>query len=156
MTKENKVAEAGVLDPMEGMEEQKVEYNNLKFGKVGDFIRGTLTDNSRQIQNNLSKTKEMQTIYQFKIIAGSFHDIVKRQVQETITECKPGEFWSYITGKNAIVQQLKSAKIGQIVGLRLAEIKPSKTPGYDDTKIIKVFLGGMDPEYQGETNEDSK
>lgn len=143
-------------DPMAGMEEQKTVYKNLKFGKVGDYFRGVLTDNSRQIKNNLSATGEMQTIYQFKAIAGSFHDIVKRQVQNDVTNCAPGEFWSYITGKPAIVQQLKTMKIGQIVGLRLAEIKASTKPGFDDTKIIKVFAGGMDPEYQGETAQDNK
>ena len=143
-------------DQMAGMEEVKIEYNNLKFGKEGDWFRGVLVDNSRQIQNNLSKNKEMQTIYQFKALGGSFHNIVKRQVQSDVTECKPGEFWSYITGKGAIVQQLKTAKIGQIVGLRLAQIKPATQPGYDDTKIIKVFMGGMDPDYQGETAHDNK
>lgn len=148
--------EAENVDPMAGMEEQKIEYKNLKFGKIGDYFRGTLVDNTRTIVNNLSPKKELQTIYQFKAIAGSFHDIVKRQVQADATVCNPGEFWSYITGKPAIVQQLKAMKIGQIVGLRLSEIKAATQPGFDDTKIIKIFAGEMDPTYQGETQQDSK
>lgn len=147
MTSEN-------LDPMEGLEEQKAVYKNIKFGKVGDYFRGTLVDSSRQIQNNLSKDKEMQTIYEMKAIAGSFHNIEKRVVASTPTIPQPGEFWSYITSKPAIVQQLKNCVPGQIVGFRFAEVKESKTPGFDDTKIIKVYVGGMDPNYQGETSRD--
>jgi hypothetical protein len=134
--------------------EVKVEYNNIKFGKIGDYFKGTLTDNTRQIVNNLSPKKEMQTIFEFKAHAGSFHDIVKKQIAATPTAIEKGEFWSYITSKPAIIQQMKNAKIGQVVGLRFAEIKKATQPGFDDTKIIKVFLGAMDPEYQGETAQD--
>lgn len=137
-------------DPLAGMEEQKVEYNNLKFGSLGDWFRGTLVDNSRQIPNNLSAKREMQTIYEFQAKGGLFHDIIKRKVQETPTEIKAGEFWSYITSKPAIVNQLKKAQIGQIVGFRLAEIKEASNPAYDDAKIIKVYIGEMDPEYKGQ------
>lgn len=148
MTSEN------VTDPMDGLEEQKAVYKNIKFGKVGDYFRGTLVDNSRQIQNNLSPKKEMQTIYEMKAIAGSFHNIEKKQVAAEPTIPQPGEFWSFITSKPAIVQQLKNCVPGQIVGFRFAELKESKTPGFDDTKIIKVYVGGMDPTYQGETSRD--
>ncbi len=143
-------------DPFAGMEEVKVEYKNIKFGKAGDWVKGTLTDNTRQIPNNLSPKKEMQTIFEFMIHGGSFHDIVKRQVQAEATLPQKGEFWSYITDKPAILQQMKDAKIGQVVGLRLAEIKPATVPGHDDTKLIKVMLGGMDPEYQGQSAGDVK
>ncbi len=136
--------------------EAKVEYNNIKFGKVGDWFRGTLTENTRQIRNNLSAQKEMQTIFEFKSKAGSFHDIVKKQVSATPTEIKKGEFWSLITSKPAILKQLKGAKLGQEVGFRYTESKPNNTPGFDDTKIIKVYIGEMDPEYQGETASDSQ
>ncbi len=147
MTSEN-------LDPMAGMEEQKVSYNNIKFGKVGDFFRGTLVDNTRQMQNNLSPKKEMQTIYEMKAITGSFHNIEKRVVASDPTIPEKGSFWSYITSKPAIVQQLKNCVPGTIIGFRFSEKKESKTPGFDDTKIIKVYVGGMDPEYQGETSRD--
>ena len=148
MTSEN------VIDPMDGMEEQKVVYHNIKFGKIGDWFRGVLVDNTRQIQNNLSKTKEMQTIYEMKAIGGLFHDIVKKQVAAEPTVPVEGEFWSFITSKPAIVQQLKGCVPGQIIGFRFAETKESKTAGFDDTKIIKVYVGGMDPNYQGETARD--
>jgi hypothetical protein len=134
--------------------EVKVEYKTLAWGKVGDWFKGTLTDNTRQIPNNLSQKKEMQTIFEFKAHGGSFHDIIKKQVQSEATTCEPGDFWSLITSKPGILSQLKKAQLGQIVGLRFAETKEAKQAGYDDAKIIKVFLGGMDPDYQGESNGD--
>lgn len=133
----------------------KVEYNNIKFGKVGDWFKGTLTENTRQIKNQLSKTGEMQTVFEFKAHGGSLHLIEKRQVQADATIVPAGEFWSFITGKPAIVKQLKAAQLGQIVGLKLSEIKPATQPGFDDTKIISVYVGNMDPEYQGETSADN-
>jgi hypothetical protein len=129
----------------------KVEYNNLKFGKIGDWFKGTLTDNSRQIVNNLSPKKEMQTIFEFKAHGGSFHDIVKKQVAAEPTIVKKDAFWSFITSKPGILNQLKKAQLGQIIGLKFASIKATNQPGFDDAKIIEVFLGNMDPEYQGET-----
>lgn len=139
---------------MDGMNEAKVEYNNLKFGKIGDWFKGTLTDNSRQIPNVLSQRKEMQTIFQFKAKGGSFHNIVKKQVEAEPTLINKDAFWSFITSKPGILSQLKQAQIGQVIGLKFSELKESKQPGFDDTKIIKVYLGEMDPEYQGETQQD--
>lgn len=136
--------------------EVKVEYHNLKWGKVGDWFKGTLTDNTRQIRNDLSPKKEMQTIFEFKAAAGSFHDIVKKQVAAEPTLIKEGEFWSFITSKPGILGQLNKAVIGQVVGLKFAEVKEAKQAGFDDAKIIKVYIGAMDPSYQGETSADSK
>ena len=87
--------------------EVKIEYNNIKFGKVGDWFKGTLTDNTRQIVNNLSQKKEMQTIFEFKAKGGSLHLIEKKVVNENATEIVEGDFWSYITSKPAIINQLK-------------------------------------------------
>ena len=144
-----------INDPIFNEEnEVKVEYNNLKWGKVGDWFRGTLVDNTRQIPNNLSPKKELQTIFEFKAHGGSFHDIVKKQVSPTPTAIEVGQFWSLITSKPAMLNQLKKAALGQIVGLKFSELKETSTPGYDDAKIIKVYLGGMDPTYQGETASD--
>lgn len=139
---------------MAGGKRVEIEYNNLKFGKVGDWFRGTLTDNTRQIVNQLSPKKEMQTIFEFKAQGGSFHNIEKRQVQATATVVEKGDFWSYITSKPAILKPMKEAKLGQIVGFRFASTVVSKVAGQDDTKIIEVFLFEMDPEYQGEKSGD--
>lgn len=134
--------------------EVKVEYNNIKFGKLGDWFKGTLTDNTRQIPNNLSPKKEMQTIFEFKANGGSIHEIEKKQVAAKATVIVKGDFWSFITSKPSILKQLQKAQLGQVIGLRFAEIKKATQPGYDDAKIIKVYLGEMDAEYQGETAHD--
>lgn len=141
-------------DPMAGMEKQEVKYNNLKFGEVGDWFRGTLTDNSRQIKNNLSEKGEMQTIYEFKAKGGSFHNIIKRKVDKDATIVEEGDFWSYITSKQAIVQQLKKAQLGTIVGFKFASVKPAKNEAWDDAKIIDIYIGDLDPDYQGEQQGD--
>lgn len=144
-------------DPMWSDEnEAKVEYNNLKFGKPGDWFKGTLTENTRQMKNNLSAKGEMQTVFEFQAHGGSFHNIVDNVVQEEATAVEKGEFWSYITGKPALLNQLKGAKLGQIIGLRFKEIKPSKTKGMNPAKIIQVYLGGMDPDYQGQSANDAQ
>lgn len=141
-------------DPMEGMEEVKVEYNTIKFGEVGDWFKGTLTDNTRQLVNNLSPKKEMQTVYEFKAQGGSLHLVINKKVQAEATEIQKGDFWSLITSKPAILSQLKNAKFGQTIGFRFTETIKNKQPGFDDTKVIKVYLGEMDPDYQGETSAD--
>ena len=138
-------------DPFEGMSESK--RPQIKFGKVGDWFKGTVAANSRRIENKLSAKHEMQTIFEFKAQGGSFHDIVDRVPQAEATEIVPGEFYS-LFAKGAVEAQLKNAKLGQIVGLRFAEERPSTQPGMNPTKIIKVYLGDMDPDYQGETSSE--
>lgn len=134
--------------------EVKVEYNNLKFGKVGDWFKGTLTDNTRQIKNNLSSKREMQTIFEFMAHGGSIHEIENKVVNVEPTIISKGDFWSYITSKGPMLSQLKQAKLGQIIGLKFTEERPNKTPGMNAAKIIKVYIGEMDPEYQGQTAAD--
>ena len=132
--------------------EVKPKYNNLRWGKVGDWFKGTLVDNTRQMRNNLSEKGEMQTIFEFKAHGGLFHDIVKRVVQSEPTEVLKDEFWSLITSKPALLNQLKGAKIGQVIGLRFAEEKEAKKAGFNDSKIIKIYLGEMDATYHGENS----
>jgi len=144
-----------IKDPLFDEEnEVKPDYKNLAWGRVGDWFKGTLTDNTRQIPNNLSQKKEMQTIFEFKAHGGSFHDIINKVVQEIPTVVNKGEFWSLITSKPALLSVLNKVKIGQVVGLRFKESKEAKTPGFDDAKIISVYPGEMDAEYQGETAGD--
>src|SRR3990167_401427 len=105
------------MDQFEGMQEVKPEYNTLAWGKVGDWFKGTLTDNTRGLKSAFPPF-DMQTVYEFKAHGGSFHDIIKKVVQDNATECVKGDFWSLISGKPAIVNALKRAKLGQIVAFR--------------------------------------
>lgn len=142
-------------DPLFNPEnEVKIKYNTIKFGTIGDWFKGTLTDNSKQMVNNLSPRKEMQTVFEFKAKGGSLHIAENKVVPDEATLVPDGEFWSFITSKPAILNQMKNAKVGQVIGLRFTEKIKNKQPGFDDTKVIKVFLGEMDPEYQGEQQGD--
>lgn len=134
-------------DPFEGMEEAK--RPQIKFGKIGDWFKGTIVDNTREIENKLSAKHEMQLICEFKMFGGSFHNIENKVVMDEPTVLEQGEFYSYFA-KGPVKVQLQRAKIGQIVGLRFTEERPNAQPGLNATKIIKVYLGEMDPDYQGE------
>lgn len=133
----------------------KAEYKTLAWGKPGDYFKGVLTDNGSKEVKSKYPPFEMQKIFEFKAIGGAFHNIVNKVVDVEPTECIAGDFWSVIP-KAAMLAQLKKAKIGQIVGLRFTEEKKSKTEGYNDAKIVNVFLGEMDPTYQGESGADSR
>ena len=139
-------------DPFEGMSEAK--RPQVKFGKIGDWFKGTLVDNTREIENKLSAKREMQLIAEFKMYGGSFHDINDKVVAAEATAINAGEFYS-LFAKGPVKAQLERAKLGQVIGLRFAEERPSSQPGFNPTKIIKVFLGEMDPTYQGEQGVDT-
>ena len=146
------MAEENVVDPFAGMEESK--RPQVKFGKAGDWFKGTITDNTRQIENKLSAKHEMQTIYEFKMKGGSYHNIVEETPGKYVAVAEPtaivkDDFMSYFA-KGAVQAQLKNAKIGQVVGLRFVEERAPSPPGHNPTKIIKVYLGEMDPDYHGE------
>jgi hypothetical protein len=138
-------------DPMAGMTE--ATRPTIKFGKPGDWVRATVVDNTRQVENTLSAKHEMQTVYEFKIQGGQFHNIVDKVAAADPTPLEKGSFWAYFA-KGVVHSQLKNAKIGQIIGLKFIEEKPSTRPGFNPTKVIKVFLGEVDPEYQGESATD--
>jgi hypothetical protein len=143
------MSEQSTLNPeFDGMQEPSGSI--IKFGKVGNWFKGVVTANEKQVPNKLKAGgKEMQTIYEFKALGGSYNDIINKIPQEKVTVVVPGEFYSYFA-KGFTDSLLKKAKLGQIVGLSFTEERKATQPGYSDTKIIKVFLGGMDPNYQGE------
>jgi hypothetical protein len=136
-------------------ESHAVKSNWVKWGKVGDWFKGTLTD-KRQVKSTLpGQEDKMVMIYDFLAKGGSFHAINEdKTIAEEPTIVNEGEFWT-IGGKAGIDTQMRNIKLGQIVGLRYAETKASKTKGFNPLKIIKVFAGAMDEEYQGQTNGDS-
>lgn len=131
-----------------------VRSNWIKWGKVGDWFKGTLTD-KRQVKSTLpGKENEMVTIYEFLAHGGSFHPINEdKTIAEEAVVISDGEFWT-IGGKVGIDNQMRNVKIGQIVGLRYADTKPAKTKGFNPLKIIKVFAGAMNENYSGETSGD--
>lgn len=129
-------------------EENAVSSNFISWGVPGDYIVGTLAS-TRQVENNLPDKKgEMQTIYEFKVTDGMFHKLDdKKQPIPEAERCQAGEFWN-VGGKKGIDAQMRNVKIGQILGMKFMEETPSKTKGFNPTKVIKVFTEGkMDTEF---------
>lgn len=133
----------------------------VKWGKVGDWVQGTLHDR-RQIKSTLpGQEGKMQHVYDFFARAGVFHETHKsrNEAGEEVTTYTPvvlkeGQLVSVGGGtvgddKNPIDNGLRNVKIGQIFGVRFTEIKPAKTKGFQDQKVRKVYPGEMDPKYAG-------
>lgn len=138
-------------DQFQGLEEVKSQW--IKWGKPGDWIRGTLTD-VREMDSNLPGKTGKVKVYEFLALAGSFHDLdAKKNPVETPTVLEKGTIWT-VGGKAGIDNQMRNVKIGQQFGMRFTEEKPAKTKGFNPIKVIKILVGGMDPEYQGQSSAD--
>lgn len=131
---------------------EEVESGVLKFGKVGDYFKGTLVSIAKESVNRISEKGEMQRVFEFKAIVGSFHNIVKKKVNDKPTVIAPGESYIYFS-KGMTKKMLEKAKVGQEVGIQFVEEKEARQPGYSDTKIIRVLLGKMNEEWLKENPE---
>ena len=120
----------------------EVQSNNVDWGKIGDFINGTLVD-----RDNVTTTYGDKMLYTVRADGGSFHAVAKdKSIAKTATEIKAGDLWT-VWGRNKIFDaQMKEIKDGQKFGLLFAETKSSQHG--NDAKIIKVRTKGvMDTEY---------
>lgn len=135
-------------------ESNEVKSQWIKWGKVKDFIEGTLVD-IREMESQLpDQVGKMVKLYEIRANSGSFHELDdKKQPVAEATVLEKGDIWT-IGGKIGIDAQMRNAKIGQTIGMRFVEEKPSKTKGFNPSKVIKVFLGGMDPDFHGQLPED--
>lgn len=160
MTKAQTTAEAvaenfPAQDPMAGMEEIKPMV--IKWGKVGDWCRGTLSQATKG-ESNYGGKIEPQLMCEFIASGGSFHNLTKKEdgtivVDEQPTIIEPGSICSlYVKGKK--IDQMQRVSIGQIFGVRFTELKEAKTVGYNAAKILKFLVGPMDEHYQGQTGAD--
>lgn len=148
--------ETAAADPMGDLNEVKSQW--VKWGKPGDWIRGTLCD-VREMDSQLSDKPGKVKVYEFIAAGGSFHNFEK-VAGETKVDAEPtllekGQVWT-IGGKAGIDSQMRNVKIGQIFGMRFSEEKPNKNKAFSPTKVVKVLLGEMDPEYQGQTAADQQ
>lgn len=126
----------------------------VQWGKEKDWVRGTLIEIKEKESRLPGKEGEMTNVYVIKAIGGSFHGIDEnKKVNEEPTILQPGEFWN-VGERPTTKDTIKRIKIGQIVGFKYIEDVPSKTRGFNATKIIKVYAGEMDPEYAGEHPDD--
>ena len=114
-------------------EGKEVESNWFKFVNLKDHVRGTLI--SKHTQKGVAPFPD-QWIYELKQDDGS---VVNVGISVT---------------KKGTVQRLNSCKIGEIVGVILDSVTPSKTKGFADTKNLKVITWGMDPNYTFDHDDD--
>jgi len=122
--------------------ENEVKSSFIQWGKPGDHIVGTLVD-KREVENQLAdKAGTMQTIYEIKVDRGEYHIIKEdKSIDATATKFNADDIWS-IGGKAAIDSQMRNVKMGQKVAMKYMEEVPSKTKGYNPTKVIKIYTDG--------------
>jgi hypothetical protein len=114
----------------------------VKWGKVGDVIKGTLIGVTEQ--DNSQKPGEKQKVYEIEVDAGFFHNIVDKVVQPEPTELDKGDVVN-VGGKSIIDKAMRKADIGQKVIMRYTG--DFKLPNGNTAKTVSVKLGGMDPNW---------
>lgn len=103
-----------------------------------DRIFGTLVS-KRQVASKMpGKEGKMEWKYELKADYGTTHecDELKQPIPTPIT-INAGEYW--MVGKDSIDAQMKNIPLGAKVGLKLVEIVPAKTKGFNPAKIVNVY-----------------
>lgn len=135
-------------------DKNRVKNQYIKFNQINDFFMGTLTD-IREVDSILpGKEGQKVKIYEFISKVGQFHELNdKKQIIEEPVLVQENEFY-LVSGKPIIDNQMRKAKIGQIVGMKYEADKAPKQKGFNPLKIISVYLGGMDEVYAGQMSQD--
>lgn len=135
-------------------ESREIKPNWVKFNKVGDYFRGTLTG-FKDVKSNFPG-KEGKIVRQYQVLTseGSFHlvDDLGAVIEEPRTIGK-GEFWNFSKDEK-FDDLMRQIKVGQKFGVRLKLIVPAKTKGFHPAKVLSVVPDEMDSEYMGETVSD--
>ena len=130
-------------------ESNEANNNFVSWGQIGDFILGALVSAKKVPSTLPDKQGEMQWVYEVKVRECSYHILdEKKKVVEEAVEPDAGEIVS-VGGRSTIDSRMARIKVGQVFGLKYVEDLPSKTRGYNPTKLIKVFTPkGRDGEYE--------
>ncbi len=121
-------------------EENEVSSNWVKFNvPMQDKVFGTLIA-KRQMKSSIpGKENETVNVYDLKAEMGFFHEAdEKKQVIEPGITIEAGEIWS-VGGKAGIDAQMRNIKLGQKIGFKFIDEKPSKTKGFAPAKNIRVY-----------------
>lgn len=124
---------------------EEAKPKNFKFGKVGDFIKGTLLSVNKT--SSPDAYGKLSMIYKVKTKEGSFIGSTKDEktgswsLNEEPTVITEGEEYVVFISedKGIIIGAMSDVKIGQKFMMKFTELKPT-TKGHD-AKIIKVFKG---------------
>lgn len=111
----------------------------MSWGKEGDYVLGTLIG-VKEVKSTLpDRAGQMQKVYTVKAKEGSYHLLdEKKNPVEPAEELSEGDVIS-VGGRSTIDSRMARVKLGQNFGLKFTEEQPSKTKGYNATKVIKVF-----------------
>jgi hypothetical protein len=120
--------------------DNEVQSNWVKFNvPIEDKVFGTLIAKRTMKSQIPGQENEDVAIYELKADMGSFHNVddKKAVIAEPVT-INAGEIWS-VGGKNSIDVQMRNVIVGQKVGFKFMDEKPSKTKGFAPAKSIKIF-----------------
>jgi hypothetical protein len=121
-------------------EDNEVTSNWVKFNvPMEDKIFGTLIAKREMKSSIPGKENETVAVYDLKADMGIFHEADEKKVviPEPIT-INAGDIWS-IGGKAGIDAQMRNIKVGQKIGFKFIDEKPSKTKGFAPAKNIRVY-----------------
>jgi len=124
---------------------QEVKSSTVQFGKVSDYVEGTLIDiRVREVQDD-KKGRIRKNIYEIKADAGQYHETdEKKNPVEPPVKCELGESYLIWGGKEMIDDGFKKVKLGQKVKVQFTQEDEPKKKGYSGFKHIRVFRGVMD------------
>ncbi len=111
---------------------KEVQANWLKFEKVGDGIKGTLTNKS---YNKGEDNFPDQWVYELRT--------------------KDGEVWNVpvSVNKKGTVQRLNNCAIGEIIAVVFDKEGEASQKGFAKPKYYKVYSFGMDPDHTNDMDD---
>lgn len=129
-------------------QDNKIKPHYFKWGKVGNFISGTLLSVREMESNFADKKGQMVKQYEIKVSGGRFNDLDEsKNPKDPAIDLLPGEIWT-VSGKDSIDEQMRRVLIGQKVGMKFEELRPNKQKGYNPVKAIGIYTTGeMDKEW---------
>jgi hypothetical protein len=152
---------------MENENYEEIRAKKMRFGAVGDFVKGTLTGVSKTTSPDAYG--KLSHIYTVRVQEGSFLGNTKNEktgkfkddAAPTIMKAKDDYTFFVSNDKGLVLANLKDVKIGQKFMIKFTELKPS-TKG-QDAHILKVFAGKdaqglplMDQEYIDSLKSDAE
>lgn len=138
---------------------QEVKSSTVSFGKVGDFVEGTLIDIRVREMLDPVKGRIRKNLYEVKADAGHYHETDdKKNPIEPPVKCEAESSYLIWGGKEMIDDGFKKVKMGQKVKVQFTQEDEPKKKGYSGFKHIRVFRGVMDEawlvEQEGGINKD--
>jgi hypothetical protein len=116
----------------------ELKANFIKWGKIGDYIVGTLVRVFSMPDSYAKVPGTMKNVYEIKASEGFFNNIENKKLTGETTTINVGDLYC-VDGNGAFRAQMESIKVGQIIGVKFIEERPAKDPKNFDAKITKVY-----------------